>query len=108
MKTNSTQLEIIVMTGTSFATRQFSPKKDGQDEQTPAGMETLKEAFWNGLLPELLPEICEQIPAGKKMFLWDIKEADTFIELEMGEQKENTDRYFSINPYTFLPEHPLS
>ena len=44
----------------------------------------------------------------EKLYLWEIKEADAFIELELGELQESTDRYFSINPYSFLPEQPLS
>ena len=34
--------------------------------------------------------------------------ADAFIELELGELQEDKEKYFSINPYAFIPEQPLS
>lgn len=108
MKANSTQLEIIILTGTSFAAKQFSERggETGQPQRT--GREMLTEACWNGLLPEMFPEICEQLPADKKIFLWSIKDAESFIELELGEQEGGMERYFSIDPYAFIPEVPLS
>ncbi|MEO5684617.1 MAG: hypothetical protein ABIQ88_18390 [Chitinophagaceae bacterium] len=108
MKANSTQLEILILTGTSFAANQFSDKNEANNKPGRTEKDILTEACWNGLLPSLLPEICEQIPAGKKIYLWEIKEADAFIELEMGELQEDKDKYFSINPYAFIPEQPLS
>jgi hypothetical protein len=108
MKANSTQMEIIILTGTSFSASQFSDKNEAASKPGRTEKEILTEACWNGLLPEILPEIIEQIPAGKKIYLWEIKEADTFIELELGELQEDKDRYFSINPYSFIPEQPLS
>ena len=101
-------MEVIILTGTSFSASQFSDKNEAASKPGRSEKEILTEACWNGLLPEILPEICEQIPAGKKIYLWEIKEADAFIELEMGELQESTDRYFSINPYAFIPEQPLS
>jgi hypothetical protein len=108
MKANSTQMEIILLTGTTFSAGQIANKNDAAGKAGRTEKEMLTEACWNGLLPALLPEICEQIPAGKKMYLWEIKEADAFIELEMGEFQEDKENYFSINPYMFIPEQPLS
>ena len=108
MKANSTQMEILILTGTSFSASQFSDKNEAASKPDRTEKEKLTEACWNGLLPALLPEICEQIPEGKKIYLWEIKEADAFIELELGELQEDKDKYFSINPYAFIPEQPLS
>ena len=108
MKANSTQMEVIILTGTSFSANQFSDRKEAPSKPARSEKEMLTEACWNGLLPEILPEICQQMPEGKKMYLWEIKEADTFIELELGELQEDTDLYFSINPYSFVPRQPLS
>jgi hypothetical protein len=108
MKAISTQMEVIILTGTSFSASRFSDKNEAANKPARSEKEMLTEACWNGLLPEILPEIVEQIPAGKKMYLWEIKEADTFIELELGELQEDTDQYFSINPYSFVPRQPLS
>ncbi len=108
MKANSTQLEILILTGTTFSANQFSDKNEGSSKPGRTEKEMLTEACWNGILPSVLPEICEQIPAGKTMYLWEIKEADAFIELELGELQEEKDKYFSINPYAFVAEQPLN
>jgi len=103
MKANSTQMEIIILTGTSFSASRFSDKNEATSKPARTEKEILTEACWNGLLPALLPEIVEQIPEGKKMYLWEIKEADAFIELELAEFPEEKDRYLSLDPYVFLP-----
>ncbi len=108
MKANSTQLEILLLTGTTFSANQFTDKNEPGAKPGRTEKEILTEACWNGILPVLLPEICDQIPEGKKIYLWEIKEADAFIELELGELQEDKDKYFSINPYAFIAEQPLS
>lgn len=108
MKANSTQLEILILTGTTFSANQLSDKNEGSNKPGRTEKEMLTEACWNGMLTSMLPEICEQIPEGKKIYLWEIKEADAFIELELGELQEEKDKYFSINPYTFVAEQPLN
>jgi hypothetical protein len=108
MKASSTQMEILILTGTSFSASQLSDKNEAAAKPNLSEKEKLTEACWNGLLAHMLPELCNQIPEGKTIYLWDIKEADTFIELELGELQEDKDRYFSINPYVFITEQPLS
>ena len=70
--------------------------------------EQLEEACWNGLLQEMIPEICEQTEGNKKLFLWQIKEGNSFIELELGEIPEQKDNHFSIDPYSFAHLQLLS
>ena len=103
MKRNSTQQEILLLTGTNFTSRQWSAK----DDATSANLseeEKLEEACWNGLLPEMLPELCSQMNGKKKLYVWQIKEAASFLELELGEYPDEKDNYFSIDPYSFLAE----
>jgi hypothetical protein len=106
MKTNSTQQEILLITGTGFSARQWCEKNDqGQNQFTEK--EQLQNACWNGLLPEMLPEICK--PAkDKDLYLWQITEATSFINLELGEVPGEIEKYHSINPYYFLPLLPYS
>ncbi|MEP6746502.1 MAG: hypothetical protein ABJB86_02180 [Bacteroidota bacterium] len=108
MKANSTQMEIMIFAGTSFSAGQTSDKNEVAAKPGRTEKEILTEACWNGLLTEMLPEIFDLMPAGKKMYLWEIQEADVFIELEMGELQEDKEKYFSINPYAFIPAQPLS
>jgi len=107
MKTNSTQQEILLITGTSFSSRQWCEKNDtGQNQFTDK--EQLQNACWNGLLQEMLPEICKPTAEDKNLYLWQITEATSFIELELGEVPGEIEKYHSINPYSFLPLQLLS
>ena len=100
MKINSTQQEILLFTGTSFSCRQCFQKDGGSNHLTEK--QQLEEACWNGLLQYILPEIYEQ-ESEKKLYLWKIKEAASFIEIDLGELPEEKENYFSIDPYSFLP-----
>jgi hypothetical protein len=68
----------------------------------------LEEACWNGLLKEMLPEVFKEIDADTELYLWQIKDASAFISLELAEFPEEKDKFFSIDPYTFLPVQFLS
>jgi hypothetical protein len=107
MKTNFVQQEILLMTGTSFSQRQCV-SKDDQDNHELTEKEHLEEACWNGLLPEMLPEIYGQTCGDTKLYLWQIREAVSFIEIELGELPGEKEKYFSIDPYTFLQMQSLS
>ena len=102
MKTNSTQLEILLLTGTSFAERQCCEKDDSGNPNPLSTADQLQAACWNGLLPRLLPEVMEQASPGKQLYLWEVYETCSFIELELGEHPEAIDRYYSIDPYSFM------
>lgn len=107
MKTNSTHQEILLLTGTTFSKREWcekiSDKKNNLSEK-----EQLEEACWNGLLPEILPEVYLHSESDKKLFLWQIKQGNSFIDLEMGDIPEETEKEFSIDPYSFLHLQLLS
>jgi hypothetical protein len=107
MKRNYIQQEILLITGTTFSTRQYCEKDPGKQTNLTE-KEYLEEACWNGLLHEMIPEICEQPEGNKKLYLWQIKEGNSFIELELGEMPEEKDNHFSIDPYSFTPFQLLS
>jgi hypothetical protein len=108
MKTNFTQQEILLMTGTSFSSRQWCEKNDQDSQNRLTEKEQLEEACWNGLLPEMLPEIYGQTCGKTKLYLWQIREAVSFIEIELGELPADKEKYFSIDPYSFLQMQSLS
>ena len=107
MKTNYIQQEILLMMGTALSTRQWC-EKDPDKQNKLTEKEELEEACWNGLLQEMIPEIYERPEGNKKLFLWQIKEGKSFIELELGEVPEAKDDYFSIDPYSFTHLQILS
>ena len=103
MKTNFTQQEILLLTGTSFSLQEFSETTDGLNYNHLTEKEKLEVACWNGLLPSILPEIFQQLEINKKLYLWEIREGASFIELELGEIHLEMEKEFSINPYSFMP-----
>ena len=108
MKTNSTQQEILLVTGTSFSSREFCEPSDGLNYNHLTEKEKLKVACRNGLLPDMLPEIFEQHSVNKKLYLWEMREGSLFIELKLGEIYLELEMQFSIDPYSFLPMQILS
>ena len=108
MKTNSTQQEILLVTGTSFTSREFFEASDGLNYNHLPEKEKLKVACRNGLLPDMLPEIFELPSVNKKLYLWEMREGSLFIELKLGEIYLEVEMQFSIDPYSFLPMKILS
>jgi len=106
MKTNSTHQEILLVTGTSFSTRTWCEKEPGRQKEL-SEREQLEEVCWNGLLYELLPEV-DLHEKDKKLFVWNIREAKAFIEVELGEAPQHADGQVSIDPYQFFSHLKLS
>ena len=99
MKKYFTQQEILLVTGTTFTSGELC--KNGQDgHQTEK--EKLEEACWNGLVRAMLPEISLQTSNGGILCIWEIKEAGSFLELELGEIPAAIDKHLSITPHNFL------
>ena len=101
METNSTQQEILLLTGTQFSSREWLKRDDNGKSAPLSQKDQLMEACWNGLLSEMLPEL-NVYALGKKMFLWNIREAKTFIEIELGEEPLSVQKEHSIDPYLFM------
>jgi hypothetical protein len=100
MEKSATQKEILLMTGTSFTARNYADRNDSGKASPLTEIEKLEEACWNGLLKEMLPEVFEK--ADNKLYLWQIREADSFIELELAEAPTAKNSQFSLDPYSFL------
>ena len=70
MKTNYTQQEILLLTGTSFSLQEFSETTDGLNYNHLTEKEKLEVACWNGLLPVMLPEVFQQHAVNKSVHSW--------------------------------------
>ena len=106
MEANSTQQEILLLTGTKFSSRHYL-EKDDDNQHHLTEREQLEEACWNGLLKDMLPEICEQ-DSENKLYMWQVWKTNSFIEIQLGEIPGEKENRFSIDPYSFLPEYFLS
>ncbi len=87
------------MTGTTFTSRQYWQKNNSEDGNSLSESEQLQDACWNGLLKEMLPEICRD---DQKLYLWQIKENRSCIDIQLSEYPEEPDPFFSIDPNTIL------
>lgn len=102
MKNNCTQQEILLMTGTGFVSRQYSESDDAGNSKSLSGNEKLKDDCWSGLLKEMLPEVFLPGEPDEKLFLWQVREANQFVALEMSEYPTGVNKYLSIDPYRFM------
>jgi hypothetical protein len=102
MKTKLVNQEILLMTDTTFACGDWC-EKDMQSSKALSAQEQLEEACWNGLLEELLPGIIKKSASGKKLFLRQIIQCSSFLEIDLCESPVQGDDTLSVNPYLFLP-----
>jgi len=98
MKTSAAQREILLMTNTSFAQKQWYEKVEDKD-LTP--QEQMEEACADGLMRELLPEVFD-VPDNKTLYLWQMKPGFSYVQLEIGEFPLASEKEVSIDPHNFL------
>jgi len=103
MKTHTAQQEILLMTGTSFSSRTWCANDNVEDQKNITPEDRLKEACWNGLLDELPGDIVKKTSSGKRLCLWHIQQGKSFIEIELCNAPQVTEKQLSVDPYVFLP-----
>ena len=101
MAQNSTQQEVLLVTGSGFANRQYLEKDSAENSKNLSQEERLKEACWNGMLKDMLPELFF-MTRNAKLFLWQMREAQHFLALEMAEEPVDIDYHASIDQYCFM------
>ena len=108
MKTIATQLEILLIADSSYMHREWM-KKDETGKNGPlSDKDRLEEACWDGLLPEMLPEIFGKTGQAKKSYLWQTRQAKSFVDIEFGEFPNQIEPRHSLDPYSFLYYAPLN
>lgn len=95
MKTKLIAQEILITHTSTLFNTQFDERSKGHIEQSK-NQEILADACWQGLLYEVVPEICTTL------FLREINETDYFLELKYGSFNDLFEKKFSINPYLFF------
>lgn len=98
--------EVVLITGSRFANRQYLEKDAEQSKATQD--EKFREACWNGMLKEMLPEIFLMTDEPAKLFLWQMREAQHVLALQMAEFPTEVDMINSIDPYCFVNTLELS
>ena len=100
MKTIAHHQEILLRTDSQFAQRQWADKESS--EKALSEIEKLERACWNGLVKSTLPEIDSELIFGKRLWLWQIRETRSFLELELSDYPSPKDKSHSLDPYVFL------
>jgi|SRR5215831_17865359 len=101
MKNNITIQEILLMTATSFSHRQLCEINPMDKKNNYNSAEQLEAACWNGLLPEMLPEVVGAAPE-QRLYLWQVDLRSSYLRLSLSNRPPYLERYFSLDPYIFL------
>ena len=101
MGKNATHQEILLVTNTSFAQRQWSEKDQAGNAQYSCHSEELERACWNGLVWELFPEIMATAATGRKLYLWSIRQKKCMLKFELSETTPEMEKAFSIDSDLF-------
>lgn len=88
--------EILIAHSSKFFSREFFQKEQIPGYEKMGPKEQLAEACWNGILPEMLPEITT------RLHLSQINEGNKFLNVCLGNDDERYSVAFSVNPYFFL------
>jgi hypothetical protein len=101
MEEVSTQQEVLLLTGTSFSSRQRIDADEHAEQQAQDEQAVLEQACWNGMLPDMLPEICSRSLSDKPVYIWKIREGSSFLEVEISDVPRDIDAYYSLDPYAY-------
>ena len=101
MKPQHVHQEVLIFTNTTLAQKALC-RENSSSKNSPA-IEELEEAFWDGLLNELVPEI---MPSTRhsKMVIWGVYAGKFYLLIDLADSPGITESIFSIDPHLFLPE----
>lgn len=98
METDLLNQEILLNIHSSFFKKAYCEKDEKNSTKKLSKTEALKTLCWDGLLPELLPEICLR-ENSKPLTLWELLETQRLLHLRFGNYQEKLEGVFSLNPY---------
>jgi hypothetical protein len=101
MKPQHIHQEVLIFTNNSLSQKVLS-KKNSNNKNSSA-TEELEEAFWDGLLNELVPEIIPSSPH-PKMFIWGIHTGKFYLLIDLADTPAVTESVLSIDPHLFSSE----
>jgi hypothetical protein len=101
MKPQHVHQEVLIFTNTTLSQNALYRKNSNSKKN--AAIEEWEEAFWDGLLNELVPEV---MPATvhPKMVIWGVHAGKFYLLIDLADSPGITESIFSIDPHLFLPE----
>ena len=106
MKNKIRQQEILLAFNSSFLSKIYFEKCNAGSSDISIELEKIEEACWNGLLEEVLPEVFTANTSDKPIYIWEIREYNSMMEIDMGECPSGKDNYLCIDPYKFIGKQP--
>ena len=99
MKPQHIHQEILIFTTTSLSQRALYKK--GNNRKDSSAIEELEEAFWDGFLNELVPEI---MPSTQKikMSIWGVYAGEFYILIDLANSPGVPQAKFTIDPNLLL------
>jgi len=101
MKTQTTNYEIMLFTGTGFTSREICSKDENDKGRKLSPVEELEKACWDGLLYEMFPEILGSFSAKCESFIWRIINGKNFLLISIGSSPSIVENETSIDPYFY-------
>jgi acyl-CoA synthetase (AMP-forming)/AMP-acid ligase II len=99
MKDIFTSQEILLLTSTKFAAREYLDRNE--NKTSPNKLNKLAEACWNGMIPAMLPELFDD-PNDKLRIIWQLEEYNCCLYARLGEDMLMPDPGFSLDPYLLI------
>lgn len=102
MENYSTQIEVLLMVGTTFSSRHYCEIEKYGNHCHLSKQEKLEVACWNAFMEEMLGQISSGDNAAEDLYLWKIRKASLFLVIEIGKFPGEIRKRHSIDPYYFL------
>ena len=101
MKLQHVHQEVLIFTNTALSQKALC-RKNSSSNNSPA-IEELEEAFWDGLLNELVPEI---MPSTRhsKMVIRGVYAGKFYLLIDLADSPGITESILSIDPHLFSSE----
>ena len=96
--------EIVIVSSSRFAIRSYVEKKTNTtgEKNNDSRKNSLKDACWNGMLKDILPELFLHFSKEDNLFLWQMRECRNVLTMELSEKPGDLDFQASIDPYCFM------
>jgi hypothetical protein len=101
MKQQHIHQEILIFTNTTLSQKALYRKNSSY--KNCSATEELEEAFWDGLLDELVPEIMPSTPH-PKMIIWGVHAGKFYLHIDLADLPVVTESLHSIDPHLFSSE----
>jgi len=103
MKQGNNQQEMLLLTTSGFSMRELCERLnyEGSPRQL-SSTDKLAEACWLGLLHETMPEMIQKEISGKSLYIWQIHQRATSLQIMLSDVPPVIETEFSIDPHQFL------